>query len=776
MKYKKITKRITAWGLALALVVTGSGASSVSAAKKITRKNITLKVGKTKTLKFKNASKKVKWSTSNKKVVKIKKKKGKKKNTAVIKAVKKGTAKITAKSGSRKMIVKVKVKGKGASDGDGANTSSPSGSPGATLRPSASPSVTRTPAPTGTGSGGNSPSPSSGAGQTSNPGTGDPSNPGTGDPSNPGTGDPSNPGTGDPSDPWIGDPNAAHTLKISVKKDGKVWKDCDKSLTLYDSDGEYIAEFGGTNELKVKNGIYTLYEGDKETNMTIIVNGGDQTYDVNYYTVRFLNAEDNQEIATQVGYKGQVIREPSAMRTGHYALWYSDKKCTFPIDFNDEDAPITFSDNAQNSTFYGEIWLYDYYIAYSLDGGEFYNIDPNVVKKDKTNEFEGADYFQNFTIESGSITLPTPTKWGYTFTGWTGSNGYMPEMEVTIEISEGNLSDKRYTANWIPNAPSYVGPWIYPDKDIFSVGKNGDQKKGALVMPVNQMVNDQYLGNAMRVGETPQGYESYIYNDGIYEDYFVVYLYNGRIAGMATMSKNFSYQYGVDATQTVSYGDVVPMGFSSLPSSYGYSGAYYKETDSAYIIVHKNAATTTSNRGKIYALQVFAKSVLEEDGTSTSKELKDLIDGQTLSRNGAYSDAVTESMAKELMDWVNAYRRSDSGKEQFGVWTYEGNNTAQTACNIKAGKEPDLPGSGLIDKYSYAYGDLDPTWMREIDGSNSPDAFGFMTWWLDERYDKHDALYEALVKSPQINEYYACAGFAFDGGQSPYAVLHFVHP
>ena len=45
------------------------------------------------------------------------------------------------------------------------------------------------------------------------------------------------------------------------------------------------------------------------------------------------------------------------------------------------------------------------------------------------------------TIESNDITLTEPTKNGYTFIGWTGSNGTEPSTDVTIEA--GNTEWRR---------------------------------------------------------------------------------------------------------------------------------------------------------------------------------------------------------------------------------------------------------------------------------------------------------------------------------------------
>ena len=53
-----------------------------------------------------------------------------------------------------------------------------------------------------------------------------------------------------------------------------------------------------------------------------------------------------------------------------------------------------------------------------------------------------------FNIETDSFTLPTPTRNGYTFTGWTGSNGTTAQKNVTI--TKGSHSDRHYTANWTP--------------------------------------------------------------------------------------------------------------------------------------------------------------------------------------------------------------------------------------------------------------------------------------------------------------------------------------
>ena len=51
-----------------------------------------------------------------------------------------------------------------------------------------------------------------------------------------------------------------------------------------------------------------------------------------------------------------------------------------------------------------------------------------------------------YTAETESFDLPTPTKDGYTFLGWTGSETTVPLTPMTIK--QGTTGDKTFTANW----------------------------------------------------------------------------------------------------------------------------------------------------------------------------------------------------------------------------------------------------------------------------------------------------------------------------------------
>ena len=57
---------------------------------------------------------------------------------------------------------------------------------------------------------------------------------------------------------------------------------------------------------------------------------------------------------------------------------------------------------------------------------------------------------RTYTIETETFSLEEPTKTGYNFVGWTGSNGLIPQKTVTI--TKWNYGNKKYSAVWQPNS------------------------------------------------------------------------------------------------------------------------------------------------------------------------------------------------------------------------------------------------------------------------------------------------------------------------------------
>ena len=144
-------KQMTACLLSFALLLGLIPANEVSAAKKVSlsTKKLTVTKGKSKTLKVKNTKKKVKWKIlSGKKYISLKKKG---KVAVSVKGKKKGTAKIQATVGKKKLTCKVTVKNVKTSKITPASpvTATPTTKPTATptAKPTATPLATSTNAP-----------------------------------------------------------------------------------------------------------------------------------------------------------------------------------------------------------------------------------------------------------------------------------------------------------------------------------------------------------------------------------------------------------------------------------------------------------------------------------------------------------------------------------------------------------------------------------------------------------------------------------------------------
>ena len=89
----------------------------------------------------------------------------------------------------------------------------------------------------------------------------------------------------------------------------------------------------------------------------------------------------------------------------------------------------TVSNVTANRTIIAYTTPVSYTITYDLGGGKVSTANPT-----------------SYNIETASFTLNNPTRDGYKFLGWTGSNG--TTAQTTVSIAKGSTGNKSYTANW----------------------------------------------------------------------------------------------------------------------------------------------------------------------------------------------------------------------------------------------------------------------------------------------------------------------------------------
>ena len=141
------------------------------------------------------------------------------------------------------------------------------------------------------------------------------------------------------------------------------------------------------------------------------------------YTVTLDTAGGDPIRPIQYTVESEAFQLPTPVRTGYIFLGWTGEGITEPQEI------IEIPQGSTGDRTYTANWqVIKYTIITLLEGG---------------NAGSSEVYF--YTVEQ-TVTLPTPTRTGYTFLGWTGEGITTPQPNVTIP--KGSTGDKRYIENW----------------------------------------------------------------------------------------------------------------------------------------------------------------------------------------------------------------------------------------------------------------------------------------------------------------------------------------
>ena len=243
-------------------------------------------------------------------------------------------------------------------------------------------------------------------------------------------------------------------------------------------------------------------------------------WEINSYTLKLIN--DAQTTETTVVYNAPITLNDVSKNGYTFNGWYTEANGAGTRYRNNDPMP------AADLTLYASYTPIDYTITYILDGGavdpaapnpETYNIETptfTLNNPEKTGfEFDGwklgaSDesemivtieqgstgnriytakwrniryYFtydlaggtvspanpEYYDVETPTITLNNPTRTGYDFTGWSGTD-LTGENNMTVEIPTGSTGARSYTAHW--RAHTYTVEFTADDKTGGSVPAN----------------------------------------------------------------------------------------------------------------------------------------------------------------------------------------------------------------------------------------------------------------------------------------------------------------
>ncbi len=201
-------------------------------------------------------------------------------------------------------------------------------------------------------------------------------------------------------------------------------------------------------------------EGITEPQKTIEIpqgSTGDRTYTANWqvieYTIITLLEGGNAGTSEVYFYTvEQTVTLPTPTRTGYTFLGWTGEGITTP------QPNVTIPKGSTGDKTYIENWkLTEYNITMDLNGGSG---QEKVV----------------YTMTDEDFELPTPTRNGYEFVGWTGEDITTPQ--TSVKIPKGSTGNKAYTANWKvieytitldTNGGPVVSPIKYTVEDLFTL-------------------------------------------------------------------------------------------------------------------------------------------------------------------------------------------------------------------------------------------------------------------------------------------------------------------
>ncbi len=200
-------------------------------------------------------------------------------------------------------------------------------------------------------------------------------------------------------------------------------------------------------------------EGITEPQKTIEIpqgSTGDRTYTANWqvieYTITLLDMDGAGTSEALVYTVEQPVTLPTPTREGYAFLGW-----TVNSDMAPQLTVVLPQGSIGNKTYTANWELTGYTVTMNLNGGS-------------------GETTLLYTVEDEEFALPTPTRNGYEFVGWTGEGIIMPQLNVTIPT--GSTGDKAYTANWQvieytitldTNGGPNVSPIKYTVEDSFTL-------------------------------------------------------------------------------------------------------------------------------------------------------------------------------------------------------------------------------------------------------------------------------------------------------------------
>ena len=278
-------------------------------------------------------------------------------------------------------------------------------------------------------------------------------------------------------------------------------------------------------------------------------------YDRKTYNVTFNSNEGSSvESMTDIRHGATITAPEAPTREGYsFAGWYREQSLSTAWKFSTNTV-------IADTTLYAKWTVGGYTIEYQMNGGSW------------PQDAEGPT---SFNVETDTFNLPTPVKTGYTFTGWTGSNGNTPQNTVTI--TKGSTGNLEYTANWTIN------------QYTITFENTGDSTIDSITQDYNTAITNK-PGNPTKTGYTFVEWDVAIPDTMPAEDMTITATWTANTYEVALKTNGGTLGDGVEDVVTVTYDSTY-----NLPTpertGYTFDGWYLGDTK----IVNGNTVKITQD-------------------------------------------------------------------------------------------------------------------------------------------------------------------------------------
>lgn len=195
----------------------------------------------------------------------------------------------------------------------------------------------------------------------------------------------------------------------------------DATITFADPTRDGYTFLGWYTDYLLQNKIISIPKGSTG-NKTLYASWAANTNSINFNANGGSGTMTTQQAKTN---ETVVLQQNAFTRDGYRFIGWSTTS----------DGTVGYFDKASYTmgaaasiTLYASWEPITYSISYDMQGG--------TISGNKT----------SYSVTTSTFTLPTPTKTGYSFLGWSGTD--ISGMQMTVTVSQGSIGNRSYTANW----------------------------------------------------------------------------------------------------------------------------------------------------------------------------------------------------------------------------------------------------------------------------------------------------------------------------------------